>query len=203
MHSFITNRLPDFPTSPDLLTITGPASIGIELVRQIQNFLAKKPLQSSKNIVVISSAHLLTLPAQNALLKSLEEPPANAEIYLVTSQPHLLLPTILSRCQISNYSDQMQIDSKLNDLIIKLLSLPSVSDRIVLLDAQAFTRESLWDFINAFEIYLHQHLSPSSSPSLYALIIQTRKFLQTNSNLRLLTTYLAIQSVAENSIKQI
>ncbi|MEK7064310.1 MAG: hypothetical protein AAB973_01750, partial [Patescibacteria group bacterium] len=96
MHAFLIHQPPDFPDSPDTLKILPSPSIGIEEVRQIQKFLSRKPIRDDKNTVIVREAHLLTIPAQNALLKTLEEPPGNSLIYLITSSPYSLLPTVLS-----------------------------------------------------------------------------------------------------------
>lgn len=71
---------------------------GIEVVRELHSFLIRKPLQSPYNLVVLQNAHLLTPEAQNALLKTLEEPPPHSKLVLIAPQSHSLLPTIISRC---------------------------------------------------------------------------------------------------------
>jgi len=77
-------------------------SISIEQVRQLEHFLSLKvPSQAAINrIVIIEDAHLLTLEAQNALLKTLEEPPGGSLIILSASHDQALLPTIRSRLQV-------------------------------------------------------------------------------------------------------
>ncbi|MBN1593972.1 MAG: hypothetical protein JW941_12080 [Candidatus Coatesbacteria bacterium] len=75
-------------------------TIKISLIRNIlQQRLANRPLLGSRHLCIIDDAHKMLEPAQNALLKTLEEPPAGAVIILVTENPTALLPTILSRCQ--------------------------------------------------------------------------------------------------------
>lgn len=75
-------------------------SIGIEDIKVIQQAIFLKPIKSKNKVVVIQQAELLTIPAQNALLKLLEEPPDNTYIILTTTNSNILLPTIHSRCQI-------------------------------------------------------------------------------------------------------
>ncbi len=72
-------------------------SIGIEEVRPVSNYLKIKPLGKIK-VVIIKEANLLTIEAQNSLLKILEEPPEYAQIFLEGNTIESLLPTILSRC---------------------------------------------------------------------------------------------------------
>lgn len=74
-------------------------SIGIDSVRELQAFLRLKTTgeQTVRRIALIYDAHVLTTEAQNALLKNLEEPPADTVIVLTTNHAHALLPTVLSR----------------------------------------------------------------------------------------------------------
>ena len=74
-------------------------SLGIDLIRQLISKLSFGSSVNSPRLVIINQAHLLTLEAQNALLKTLEEPPNYTDILLTTGQPNRLLPTIHSRCQ--------------------------------------------------------------------------------------------------------
>lgn len=86
---------------PDIITITHekPNSIGIEDIRiQLIDDVSIKPYTGPYKIYILNEAEKLTLQAQNALLKTIEEPPAYAVILLLTSNADSLLPTISSRC---------------------------------------------------------------------------------------------------------
>jgi DNA polymerase-3 subunit delta' len=72
-------------------------SIGIDAVREAKHFLWQRPNASPRRTLVIDDADLLTIEAQNALLKITEEPPNSSLLILVTADPDALLPTILSR----------------------------------------------------------------------------------------------------------
>lgn len=87
-----------FAAHPDLLVIDESPSISIETARNISVWLTSRPYASKKKTVVIFGAERLTIPAQQALLKTLEEPPTYAQIILTTSNVYTLLPTIQSRC---------------------------------------------------------------------------------------------------------
>lgn len=199
MHAFLYPDLPDLPENPDVLRILPEKSIGIEEVRTIQHFLSRKPVQSDHNTVVISAAHLLTLPAQHAFLKTLEEPPGNSLIYLITKYPDSLLPTILSRVQIANLPNLPNLPND-TKLVEKLLE-SKVGDRLALLDSQNFTRESFLAFLDQFEYYLHSVIlkhsegsKPDSSLTLRMtdLIFESRKYLKSNCNLKLIAGHLAL-----------
>ena len=88
---------------PDIINVTHekPNSIGIDEIReQVINDVGIKPYESRYKIYIINDAQKLTLQAQNALLKTIEEPPAYAVILLLADNPDALLPTITSRCVI-------------------------------------------------------------------------------------------------------
>jgi hypothetical protein len=89
----------DYPYSLQLAADN--AAIGIEAVRQIERFLSLKvPGQKTyKRVIIIEKAERLSLEAQNALLKTLEEPPKDTLIILTTTHVSGLLPTIRSRAQ--------------------------------------------------------------------------------------------------------
>jgi len=100
----------DLVPQPDVLIIKAEPSIKIEAVRQLEKFLSHKPYQNDQKIVFIPQADQLTLPAQNALLKTLEEPPAHSLIILVSPHQNLLLPTIISRCEIHQLIPDSSLD---------------------------------------------------------------------------------------------
>lgn len=90
---------------PDIIRITHekPNSIGIDDIReQLVGDVQIKPYRSKYKIYIIPDAEKLTVQAQNALLKTIEEPPAYAIILFLTTNASSFLPTILSRCVVLN-----------------------------------------------------------------------------------------------------
>ena len=86
---------------PDIITVTHekPASIGVEDIRgQLCGDIQIKPYSSPYKIYIVDAAEKMTVQAQNALLKTIEEPPAYGVIMLLTTNADAFLPTILSRC---------------------------------------------------------------------------------------------------------
>lgn len=86
---------------PDLIYVTHekPASIGVDDIReQINDTIMVRPYSSYYKVYIVDEAEKMTVQAQNALLKTIEEPPAYAVIMLLTTNPDAFLPTILSRC---------------------------------------------------------------------------------------------------------
>ena len=88
----------------DIQTIESEGSVGIEQVRILQKQIFLKPFRGKKKACIIKRADTLTVEAQNALLKLLEEPPEHTIIVLLTENHLSLLPTILSRCKVIEVS---------------------------------------------------------------------------------------------------
>ena len=76
------------------------ASFGVDEVRKIIEEVSKRPYEGSKKVIIIHQGSKLTVQAQNALLKTIEEPPVGVYIILLSESLELLLDTIKSRCQI-------------------------------------------------------------------------------------------------------
>ena len=79
-------------------TNTPSRDIRIEQVRQLQERLSFRALEAPHKVALFVTAHAMNAPAQNALLKTLEEPPRDTVLVLISSAPDKLLPTIRSRC---------------------------------------------------------------------------------------------------------
>lgn len=73
--------------------------IGIDRMRELKIFLSRKPIISKRKVAIIESANLLNDQAQNALLKSAEEPPKDSLVIITMQNPESLLPTLASRFQ--------------------------------------------------------------------------------------------------------
>lgn len=79
------------------------SEIEISQIREIQQFLSLKPYYGSSKAVIIDEAHKMNQEAQSCFLKTLEEPKGKTILILISSRPEILLPTILSRCQIIKF----------------------------------------------------------------------------------------------------
>jgi DNA polymerase III delta' subunit len=87
---------------PDVMFISlpkGKKEIGVELARNLKRFVHLRAVAGAIKVAVIDDADHLSIAAQNALLKTLEEPPGHALIMLIAASPGALLPTVRSRCQ--------------------------------------------------------------------------------------------------------
>jgi len=85
--------------SIDVLEIDGASNNGVEQVRELRETCKYAPASSKFKIYIIDEVHMLSTAAFNALLKTLEEPPAHVKFMFATTDPEKVLPTILSRCQ--------------------------------------------------------------------------------------------------------
>ena len=85
--------------SLDVIEIDGASNRGIEEIRELRDTVKYAPATSKFKIYIIDEVHMLTKEAFNALLKTLEEPPAHVKFMFATTEPEKVLPTILSRCQ--------------------------------------------------------------------------------------------------------
>src|SRR5688572_21917018 len=85
--------------SIDVLEIDGASNRGIEEIRELRETVKYAPATSKYKIYIIDEVHMLTKEAFNALLKTLEEPPAHVKFMFATTEPEKVLATILSRCQ--------------------------------------------------------------------------------------------------------
>jgi DNA polymerase-3 subunit gamma/tau len=83
----------------DVLEIDGASNRGIDEIRQLRSNVNIRPSRSRFKIYIIDEVHMLTLPAFNALLKTLEEPPEHVKFIFCTTDPEKIPITILSRCQ--------------------------------------------------------------------------------------------------------
>ena len=102
-------------SSLDVIEIDGASNNGVDEIRNLRETVKFSPLQGKYKIYIIDEVHMLTIPAFNALLKTLEEPPAHVKFIFATTEPHKLPATILSRCQRFDFRR-----IPLKDIIVKL-----------------------------------------------------------------------------------
>ncbi len=141
--------------SLDVLEIDGASHRGIEDIRQINETAGYAAGAGGYKIYIIDEVHMLTKEAFNALLKTLEEPPPRVLFFFATTEPHKLLPTIISRCQRFhlNRIPHELIVSKLSE-IARDLEIEAEEEALhmiaILSDGGLRDAESLFDQIIAF-----------------------------------------------------
>jgi DNA polymerase-3 subunit gamma/tau len=83
----------------DVIEIDGASNNGVDQVRDLRETVQYAPAQGKFKVYIIDEVHMLSAAAFNALLKTLEEPPAHVKFIFATTEPQKVLPTIVSRCQ--------------------------------------------------------------------------------------------------------
>ncbi len=177
-HSLTLAQTPN--PSPDLQLISPDKqqSIGIDQIRLLIPWLSIAPLQSPTKYAIITHAHLLTQEAQQSLLKTLEEPPANSAVILIVPNTHNLLPTILSRCQLHNF---IQTQTTNPDQLIQILRTPHLN-RFALSNQykdKSLALEFIQDLINQSHFLLQTN---SSFASITTRLLQTQTHLESNAH---------------------
>lgn len=85
--------------SPDVIEMDAASNNGVDEVRELIESVKYAPMSGKYKVYIIDEVHMMTVSAFNALLKTLEEPPQYCIFILATTEPHKVLPTIVSRCQ--------------------------------------------------------------------------------------------------------
>lgn len=100
---------------PDVIEIDAASNNGVNEVRDLIDKVKYAPINAKYKVYIIDEVHMMTPEAFNALLKTLEEPPAHIVFILATTEPHKILPTIISRCQRFDFKrvDEHDIISRL------------------------------------------------------------------------------------------
>jgi DNA polymerase-3 subunit gamma/tau len=167
-------------TSPDVIEIDGASHTGVEDVRDLQNELLYPPQYSPYKIYIIDEVHMLSKNAFNALLKTLEEPPANIKFIFATTEPHKVLPTIISRCQrydfhrlpihsiiegITNIAklENFSIEVPAAFLIAKkaegsMRDALSIADQLLSFEPQTITKENVEKILGIVDIDFYKNL---------------------------------------------
>jgi DNA polymerase III subunit gamma/tau len=86
-------------THPDIIEIDAASNNGVDEIRDLIEKVKYSPIEGKFKVYIIDEVHMLSQGAFNALLKTLEEPPSHVIFILATTEPHKVLPTIISRCQ--------------------------------------------------------------------------------------------------------
>ena len=111
-------------THPDVLEIDAASNNGVDEIRDLIDKVKYGTILGKYKVYIIDEVHMMTPGAFNALLKTLEEPPEHVIFILATTEPHKILPTILSRCQ--RYDFSKVSDEDIKGRIAKVLESESI-----------------------------------------------------------------------------
>ena len=188
---------------PDFLLIQPKKdTISIDQIREeLIRFLSLTPFLGDKKVAIIEKAELMNKEAQNALLKTLEEPKGNSVLILISSKPELLLPTILSRCQKISFSFSKEKEneefskenSEKEELIEKVLK-KDIYQRLKLLEKVKDEDEFLKILVKIFRKKLFEENEKEKAKRVLKLILnlEMTNYL-TKTNKRSLLEFLILQ----------
>lgn len=186
--------------NPPLFTIDGvEESIKISQIRNFQQQLNLAPTSNNIQYYFIKELQSAGIPAQNALLKTLEEPPETAQIIITADRPNSLLTTILSRCQIKPLKQSIILDSQRQQELIKLLnqiSHSNYSQLISLAQTQSKSHQinsTIEQLIHLLQSSLFQKPTPNRSSAIKSLQICYTELNSTNINRQLSLEHLFFQ----------
>lgn len=168
---------------PDVLYFKAGEKLGIAQARQIKDHFSLKPYSLKGRVVIIEDASVMTIEAQNALLKTLEEPPEEAVLLLGAPSDANLLPTILSRCEIHRSA---VLVSQLPTSDIEKLINASIEERFEYIEKLKDKKE----FLTALTYYFHQKLPENFEFA--KELLQAEEWARQNVNLRGILEYLML-----------
>ncbi len=178
---------------PDLLYLSSGEKLGIAEARKIKEHFSLKPYSAKGRIVVLENGASLTIEAQNALLKTLEELPQEAILILGAQSDANLLPTILSRCQIIHLENSTSYPNPKVEFIqdIEKLLSANMEERFGFIEKLKNKEE----FLKALLLYFHQDL-PNNKDFLIKLL-QAEEWAKHNVNIRATLEYLMLVMPSE------
>lgn len=163
---------------------TTTKSIGIESIKNVQKKLLFKPLKSKDKLVIIEDAQLLTPEAQNALLKSLEEPPEHTFIILAADSQEAFLPTIRSRCQIIELETEKPVISEKERTailtVVEELPTMSLGEKLKLAEQLAKDKDKAVLWIERLITILHEQLLQTANEESHHSLLTSHSSLLTS-----------------------
>lgn len=177
----------DLLTHPDVFVLeSAEDSIGIDLVREFQSRLKNRPIGGKYKTAVIMEGEKLTVEAQNALLKTLEEPPPDTHIAIWAKSQEYFLETVISRCQIIEFPrPPLTIDNRQELLsTISKLRFAKVGERFKIAAEFAKNRTNAQNTLDSLLGIIHENPDLLSPPQIKK-IFQAKKMLAANTNVRL------------------
>lgn len=142
----------------DIIEIDAASNRGIDEIRDLKDKVNYMPSSGKYRVYIIDEVHMLTQEAFNALLKTLEEPPEHIIFIFATTEPHKIIPTILSRCQRFDFArlSQDTIVETIRSILVKIdfsadedaLYLIAANSDGALRDALSFTDKAINTAVN-------------------------------------------------------
>ena len=162
---------------PDVIEIDAASNNGVEQVRDLIDKVNYLPIKGKYKVYIIDEVHMMTANAFNALLKTLEEPPAHVIFILATTEPHNIIPTILSRCQ--RYDFTKVADADIEERMMTILEKEGVqydkaAVRAIISLADGGMRDAL-SILDQILAYSNNTLSVQDVYNIFGLISSKEK----------------------------
>jgi len=203
---------------PDNFTINHDSDYSIDRAHELTTWVYKKPFNRSYKLVLIETAENLSFEAQNALLKTLEEPPAHNMIFLTTRNAQNILPTVQSRCTPITLTQFLHpnlpdfphppndpdwqsnfVTTEKNETTPTFPQITTAADAFVQAEKLAqMTRPDLQDYLDDWLTYLTE-TNPERNYPLAQLVLETKETLTHNTNLQLTLEVLFLEMVTTHS----
>lgn len=166
----IASRVSNWKISSwDVTRIPEEGTVGIEAIRDFTRNLSLAPRNSPAKAGILTDMERLTVEAQNALLKTIEEPPPHTYILGTTSNPEALLPTVRSRMTVVITRTVSSIDPSVQKLLQKLLD-HSPGKRLQFIEPYVTTRDDAKKFVATIIAAAREELLARPTPKLTNLI---------------------------------
>lgn len=181
---------------PDLLYLDPSQKLGIDTARKIKQTFSIKPHSLKGRTVVLEDASKLTYDAQNSLLKTLEELPANSSLILGANSTNYFLPTVLSRCQIikldNSPANENHIASVVVDEIEKLMTA-EVADKFEYIEKLKNKPQFLLDLTVFFRAKMIEKPHSKQISEYLKKLMQAQEWAGANVNIRAILEYLMLE----------
>ncbi len=162
---------------PDVIEIDAASNNGVDEVRNLIDKVKYAPSKGKYKVYIIDEVHMMSPGAFNALLKTLEEPPAHVVFILATTEPHKILPTIISRCQRFDFT-KLNIQEIVNRMKVVIAKENYNCDEDALEMIAKLADGGMRDALSILEqclAYNDQHLTINDVNSIYGIISLEKK----------------------------
>ena len=162
---------------PDIIEIDAASNNGVDEVRDLIEKVKYAPLKGKYKVYIIDEVHMMSTGAFNALLKTIEEPPAHVIFIFATTEPHKVLPTIISRCQrydftkigVSDMMDRVKYGLEAENIKYEVEAV-----RLVCQLADGGMRDA-WSIIDQVIAYSQDFVSVEAVNAIYGIITVKEK----------------------------
>lgn len=162
---------------PDIIEIDAASNNGVDEVRELIEKVKYAPLKGKYKVYIIDEVHMMSTGAFNALLKTIEEPPAHVIFIFATTEPHKVLPTIISRCQRYDFT-KISVPEMMERVKIGLdcegIQYDEEAIRLVCQLADGGMRDA-WSIIDQVISYSQDRVSIEAINDIYGIVTVSEK----------------------------